>query len=30
MPLCATLASGLPIFIAAYFDRLDYGLVATL
>ena len=30
MPLCAALASGLPLFIAAYFNRLDYGLIATL
>lgn len=30
MPLCAALSSGLPLFIAAYFDRLDYGLIATL
>lgn len=30
MPFCAALATGLPLFIAAYFDRLDYGLIATL
>lgn len=30
MPLCAALSSGLPIFIAAWFDRIDYGLIATL
>ena len=30
MPLCAALASGLPLFIGAYFDHLDHGLIATL
>jgi len=30
MPLCAALASGLPILIGAYFDHLDDGLVASL
>jgi hypothetical protein len=30
MPFAAALASGLPLLIGAYFDRLDYGLVASL
>jgi uncharacterized membrane protein YccC len=30
MPFCAALASGLPLFIGAWFGHLDYGLVASL
>jgi uncharacterized membrane protein YgaE (UPF0421/DUF939 family) len=30
MPFAAALASGLPLLIGAYFDRLDYGLVSSL
>ncbi|RKT62355.1 fusaric acid resistance family protein [Azonexus fungiphilus] len=30
MPLCAALASGLPLFIGAWFGRMDYGLTASL
>lgn len=30
MPLCAALASGLPLFFGAWFGRLDFGLVASL
>ncbi|MGK5077274.1 FUSC family protein [Janthinobacterium sp. HLX7-2] len=30
MPFAAALASGLPLLIAAYFDRLTYGLVASI
>lgn len=30
MPFCAALASGLPLLVGAYFDRLDYGLVSSL
>jgi uncharacterized membrane protein YccC len=30
MPFCAALASGLPLLIGAWFDRLDYGLVSSL
>lgn len=28
--LCAALASGLPLLVGAWFDRLDYGLVSSL
>lgn len=30
MPFAAALATGLPLLIGAYFDRMAYGLVATL
>ena len=30
MPLAAALASGVPLLIGAYFDRLAYGLVGSL
>ena len=30
MPFCAALASGLPLLVGAWFDRLDYGLVSSL
>jgi hypothetical protein len=30
MPLAAALATGLPVLIGAYFNRLDYGLVSSL
>lgn len=30
MPFAAALANGLPVLIGAYFDHLDYGLVASL
>jgi uncharacterized membrane protein YccC len=30
MPFSAALASGLPLLIGAYFDQLNYGLVASL
>lgn len=30
MPFAAALASGLPMMVGAYFDRLDYGLVSSL
>ena len=30
LPLAAALASGLPLVVGAYFDRLDYGLVSSL
>lgn len=30
MPLAAALATGLPLFIGAWFDHLDYGLVSSL
>jgi hypothetical protein len=30
MAFCAALASGLPVLIGAWFDRLDYGLVSSL
>ncbi len=30
MPFCAALATGLPLLVGAYFDRLDYGLVSSL
>ena len=30
MPFCAALASGLPLLVGVYFDRLDYGLVSSL
>jgi len=30
MPLAAALATGLPLLVGAYFDRLGYGLVASL
>jgi uncharacterized membrane protein YccC len=30
MPFAAALASGLPLLIGAYFNRLDYGLVSSL
>jgi hypothetical protein len=30
MPFAAALASGLPLLIGAYFNHLDYGLVASL
>jgi uncharacterized membrane protein YccC len=30
MPFAAALASGLPLFVGAYFDRMDYGLVSSL
>ena len=30
MPVAAALASGLPLFIGAYFDHMDYGLISSL
>ncbi len=30
MPFAAALASGLPLLVGAWFDRMDYGLVASL
>ncbi|WP_019140794.1 FUSC family protein [Noviherbaspirillum massiliense] len=30
MPFAAALASGLPLIIGAYFDRLGYGLISSL
>lgn len=30
MPFAASLASGLPLLVGAYFGRLDYGLVSSL
>jgi len=30
MPFAASLASGLPLLIGAYFDRMDFGLVSSL
>lgn len=30
MPFAAALATGLPLFVGAWFDRLDYGLVSSL
>lgn len=30
MPLAAALASGIPLFVGAYFGRMDYGLLASL
>lgn len=30
MPFCAALASGLPLFVGAYFDHLNYGLVSSM
>ncbi|MDQ3060144.1 MAG: FUSC family protein [Pseudomonadota bacterium] len=30
MPLAAALASGLPLMVGAYFDRLDYGLISSV
>jgi hypothetical protein len=30
MPLAASLASGLPLLVGAYFDHLSYGLVSSL
>lgn len=30
MPFAAALATGLPILVGAYFDRMDYGMVASL
>jgi uncharacterized membrane protein YccC len=30
MPFCAALATGVPLLVGAYFDRLDYGLVSSL
>lgn len=30
MPFTAALASGLPLMVGAYFNRLDYGLVSSL
>lgn len=30
MPFSAALASGLPLLVGAYFDRMDYGLVSSL
>lgn len=30
MPFAAALASGLPLLVGAYFDRMDYGLVSSL
>jgi hypothetical protein len=30
MPFAAALASGLPILVGAYFDRMDYGLISSL
>lgn len=30
MPLAAALATGLPLMVGAYFDRLDYGLISSM
>lgn len=30
MPVAAALASGLPLLVGAYFNRMDYGLVSSL
>lgn len=30
MPFAAALATGLPLFVGAWFDRLDYGLASSL
>src|SRR5690606_32051303 len=30
MPFAAALATGLPLFVGAWFDRLDYGLISSL
>lgn len=30
MPFAAALATGLPLLVGAYFDRMDYGLVSSL
>lgn len=30
MPFAAALASGLPLLVGAYFDRMDYGLISSL
>ena len=30
IPFAAALASGLPLLVGAYFNRLDYGLVSSL
>lgn len=30
LPFCAALASGLPLLVGLYFDRLDYGVVSSL
>lgn len=30
MPFAAALTTGLPLFVGAWFDRLDYGLVSSL
>ncbi len=30
MPLAASLASGLPLLVGAYFGRMDYGLISSL
>jgi uncharacterized membrane protein YccC len=30
MPLAAALASGIPLFVGAYFGRMDYGLLSSL
>lgn len=30
MPFCAALATGLPLFVGAWFNHLDYGLVSSL
>jgi len=30
MPLAAALASGLPLMVGAWFNRLDYGLASSL
>ncbi|MDO5653323.1 MAG: FUSC family protein [Brachymonas sp.] len=30
MPVAAALAAGLPLLVGAWFDRMDYGLIASL
>src|SRR3954447_22748023 len=30
MPFAAAMASGLPLLVGAYFDRMDYGLISSL
>jgi hypothetical protein len=30
MPFAATMASGLPLLVGAYFDHMDYGLISSL
>ncbi len=30
MPFAAALATGLPLFVGAFFDHLDYGLISSL